>query len=165
MTDLGETPSDTFPDEAITHGICQPCCDRLLSESGHALRYFLESLNVPILLLEQEGRVLSANGLAQQLLGKALPAIESKLTGDVIECAHAKEPGGCGGTMHCTSCTIRRTVTDTYNSGNCHVRVPAHQDTRTPSGNRQVRFLITTEKVGNCVMLRIDDIQENRNPG
>jgi hypothetical protein len=55
-------------------------------------------------------------------------------------------------------------VTDTYASGNCHVRVPAYQDIWTPSESKQVRFLITTEKVGNYVMLRIDDVQEKRNP-
>jgi hypothetical protein len=114
--------------------------------------------------MEQDGRVLSANGPARLLLGKALPAIENRLGGEVIECVHSREPGGCGETIHCKSCTIRRTVTDTYASGNCHVRVPAYQDIWTPSESKQVRFLITTEKVGNYVMLRIDDVQEKRNP-
>jgi hypothetical protein len=164
MTDLGEAPSDRFPAEAITHGICVPCRDRLLREGEQTLRAFLDRLQVPILLIEQDGRVLSANGPAQLLLGKALPDIKNRLGGEVIECVHSKEPGGCGGTIHCKSCTIRQTVTDTYVSGNCHVSVPAYQDIWTPSESKQMRFLITTEKVGSCVMLRIDEVRENPSP-
>jgi hypothetical protein len=164
MTALGEIPSDIFPAEAITHGICKTCRDRLLHGDEQTLSDYLERLNVPILLVEQEGRVLGANRLAQRLLGKGLPAIKSRLAGDVIECVHARELGGCGGTIHCTSCAIRRTVTDTYASGKCHIKVPAYQDIGTPSENKRSLFLITTEKIGDCVMLRIDSVQENRTP-
>jgi PAS domain-containing protein len=160
--DLGEMPSEIHPAEAITHGICISCRDRLLSEGGQTLRDFLEKLNVPILLMDQQGCVLSINGPAQLLLGKKLHDIENRLAGEVIECVHSREPGGCGGTIHCKSCTIRKTVADTYASGNSHVGVPAYQDIGTLSESRQVRFLITTEKIGSRVMLRIDDVQENR---
>ncbi len=163
-TDLGEIPSDRFPREAITHGICPTCRDRLSHETGETLRDFLDRLKVPVLLMEQDARVLGANSPAQQLLNKALPDIENRPGGNVIECVHAHEPGGCGGTIHCKSCTIRRTVTDTYNTGSSHVSVPAYQDVRTPAAVKQVRFLITTEKIGSYVMLRIDNVQEEQQP-
>ncbi len=160
--DLGEMPSSRFPPDAITHGICPTCRDRLSHESGEALRDFLDRLGVPVLLMDEGVRALSANRQARQLLDKTLPAIENQLGGNVIECVHAHEPGGCGGTVHCKSCTIRQTVKDTYDSGTPHVEIPAYQDIRTPAASKQVRFLISTEKVGGYVMLRIDDMQEQK---
>ncbi len=162
QTDLGEIPSDRFSSDVITHGICPTCHDRLAHEAGETLRDFLDRLDVPVLLLEPGIRVLSANHAAQRLLGKGLPDIKDRLSGNVIECVHAHEPGGCGGTAHCKSCTIRRTVRDTYDTGVCHVRIPAYQDIRTPAAVKQVRFLITTEKVGGYVMLRIDEEKEQQ---
>ena len=160
--DLGETPSERHPPETITHGICGPCHLRLLRANTETLRDFLDRLGVPVLLMEQEGRVLSANGPAQRLLGKALPDIEDRLGGEVLECIHASEPGGCGGTIHCKSCTIRLTVMDTYATGTCHAGVPAYQDIRDAAGDTRVRFLISTEKVGSYVMLRIDSMREQQ---
>ncbi len=164
-TDLGEMPSDRFPSEMITHGICPTCRDRLAHETGETLLEFLDRLEIPVLLMEENAGVLSANGLARQLLGKTLPEIRNQPGGNVIECVHAHEPGGCGGTIHCKSCAIRRTVKDTYASGTCHVKIPAYQDIRTPAAVKQVRFLISTEKVGTYVMLRIDDMREQQMPG
>ncbi len=162
--DLGETPSDKHPPDAISHGICPSCRDRLSHESGEAFSSFLDRLEVPVLLMEQGASVLSANGPAQRLLGKPLPDIRNRPGGNVIECAYACEPGGCGGTVHCKSCTIRRTVRDTYDTGRAHVKVPAYQDIRTPAAVKQVRYLISTEKVGEYVMLRIDDMREQNEP-
>jgi hypothetical protein len=77
----------------------------------------------------------------------------------VLECAYARLPGGCGNTEHCKACTIRRTITTTHATGDGKVNVPAYQDIVTPGGIREVRFLISTEKVGNFVLLRIDEVQ------
>ncbi len=160
--DLGDIPSSIHPPDMITHGICPTCRDRLAHETGETLRDFLDRLEVPVLLVEREARVLGANSQAQALLGKKMPEIENRLSGNVIECVHAHEPGGCGGTIHCKSCTIRKTVRDTYSSGEPHVNVPAYQDIRTPAAVKQFRFLISTEKVGDYVMLRIDDLQDGK---
>jgi hypothetical protein len=162
--DLGETPSDVHPPDAITHGICETCRRALVHPNRETLLSFLERLKVPLLLLDKNACVLSVNGTARLLLGKTLEEIENHLAGEVIECAHAREPGGCGKTIHCRSCTIRRTVTDTYTSGASHVRVPAYQDILTPWDVKQVRFLISTERVGGRVLLRIDERAEGGSP-
>lgn len=164
MTDLGEAPSDKFPAEAITHGICVPCRDRLLREGEQTLRAFLDRLQVPILLMEQEGRVLGVNGPAQLLLGKALPDIKNRLGGEVIECVHSR---GAGRLRRDNSLQELHYQTD----GDGHVRLgqlpckdPGLSGRWTPSESKQMRFLITTEKVGSCVMLRIDEVRENPRP-
>jgi PAS domain-containing protein len=157
--ELGDIFSSIHPPEAITHGICPRCHDRLAEETGETLSSFLERLEVPILLLDGASRVFSANKPAQRLLGKSLPEIANRPEGEVIECVHASEPGGCGGTVHCKSCTIRRTVKDTFDSGTSYVHVPAYQDIRTPNEIKQIRFLISAEKAGDFVILRIDEMQ------
>ena len=40
-------------------------------------------------------------------------------------------------------------------------RVPAYADLGLISGDRTVRFLISTKKVGETVLLEIEDVEEN----
>jgi PAS domain-containing protein len=141
----------------VTHGICDTCAADLLMQMGRPLQEFLDSLDVPILLIESGPLICTANRQARKLLDKQLTEIEGRRGGDVIECVHAKLPEGCGNTVHCKSCTIRITVLETFTSGISSVRVPAYPDIQTVSGVKTMRFLITTEKVGNLVLLRIED--------
>lgn len=161
-TDLGETPSEDALQEAVTHGICESCASRILAQPRESLHEFLDRLGVPILLIDADTRILTANCRAQTLLNKALPAIENRRPGDAIECVHAKTPEGCGRTSHCKACTIRRTVLETWTTGKSRTRVPAVQDIAAAPDTRQVRFLISTEKVGSYVMLRIDEKTDPR---
>ncbi|MCJ7776462.1 MAG: hypothetical protein MUP08_08760, partial [Desulfobulbaceae bacterium] len=68
--------------------------------------------------------------------------------------------GGCGNTVHCKSCTIRNTVTDTLQSGKSNIKVPAYPDLHHITGDNRIRFLITTERAAEAVLLRIDEISE-----
>ncbi len=142
----------------ITHGICETCAGNLLAQMGRPLWDFLDNLEVPILLMEPGPLVCSANKHAQKLLNKQLPEIEGRRGGEVIECAHAKRPEGCGNTVHCKSCTIRITVLETFATGKSFVRVPAYPDIQTVSGVKTMRYLISTEKAGDFVLLRIEEM-------
>jgi hypothetical protein len=141
----------------ITHGICETCAGNLLAQMGRPLYDFLDNLEVPILLMESGPLICTANKHAQKLLDKPLSEIEGRRGGDVIECAHAKRPEGCGNTVHCKSCTIRITVLETFANGKSFFRVPAYPDIQTVSGVKTMCFLITTERVGDFVLLRIED--------
>ena len=142
----------------ITHGICETCAGNLLAQMGKPLLDFLDSLEVPILLIESGPLVCTGNKHARNLLNKQLSEIEGRRGGEVIECAYAKRPEGCGNTVHCKSCTIRITVLETFASGRSYVRVPAYPDIQTVSGVKTMRFLITTERVGVFVLLRIEEM-------
>ncbi len=160
-TDLASTDSDTHdPDEPITHGVCAPCSVRILSQMGMGtpLQKFLDELGAPILVTVSDVRAFTANKRAREILGKDLDQIEGEKGGDVIECIYSKLPGGCGNTVHCKGCTIRNAATETLATGRSAVRVPAYQDIDTPDGVRPMRFLVSTEKVGEFVLLRIDDV-------
>ena len=33
---LGERPAENYPEDAVTHGICDECCEKVLSKSSKA---------------------------------------------------------------------------------------------------------------------------------
>jgi len=158
--DLGIVESRSHSEDVITHGMCEACATRFTTDTGTTLHEFLDSLGVPVFLVEPEPRVRTGNKQARELLDKDLSMIEGQLGGDVIECIYAKQPHGCGNDVHCKSCTIRNTVLDTFATGKSSVRIPAYPDIQTPEGVQTIRFVISTEKVGERVLLRIDDVQQ-----
>lgn len=123
-----------------------------------SLREYLDTLDVPVVVVDDDVRVITANEQAQLLFGKKLPVIEGSYGGEMAECAYARLPGGCGKTVHCRSCAIRNTVTDTYRTSKNHVRVPAYEDRPAGETQKKIRFLISTEKVGEFVLLKIDNV-------
>jgi hypothetical protein len=86
-----------------------------------------------------------------------------RLGGDVFECEYARHPDGCGRTIHCSGCAIRRSVTTTFQTGQALHHVPA-QLKQYPQENRQVEMLISTEKVGDTVWLRIEALSPADGP-
>ena len=138
---------------AVTHGICPTCTENLMGRRRHEFNAFLDTFTQPILVVAADGRVRTANQIAQAMLGKSLPDIEGLPGGDVFECVNASLPKGCGNTIHCVGCTVRQTVMDTMHTKKAHHRVPASLETH--SG--QIDFLITTVPSGEFVMLRVDN--------
>lgn len=157
--ELGEPLERDLPGEHTSHGVCRKCLDVCMAGAGKRLDEFLDTLQAPVVVVDGGVRVVAANALAQKLVAKNMKAISGHLAGEVFECVHSHEPSGCGHTLHCESCMIRSSVTKTFQTGNPCIRVPACQDLDTFEGPRKVRFLITTEKVGGTVLLRIDDLE------
>jgi PAS domain-containing protein len=143
----------------ITHGICKNCRDNIMFQLGVELESFLNSLNVPIVLVNQEGTVVTVNNQAKAMLRKDLPEIKGYRGGEVFECAYARLPEGCGNTLHCSGCTIRRTVMQTYETGKGFLRVPAALNKNTPEEPVKMNLLISTEKLTDLVLLRIDKME------
>jgi hypothetical protein len=158
--ELGEVESEVQSDLAVTHGICPACAARVRSEVSEPLQDFLERLGVPVILLNAEIQSMAANSMAQKLLGKELSGADARMLGEVIECTHASEPDGCGNTTHCTTCTIRKTVLETYETGKSCLHVKAFPDVQIGQDNKTLSVEISTEKVADLVLLRIDDYSE-----
>ena len=154
--DLGEPERGQGEQEVITHGICKDCAYHLFAQTGMPLLEYLDGLGVPVVVVDAEGTVKTANEQARTLLQKDLSKIEGYKGGDVFECPYAKLPEGCGDTIHCSGCTIRRTVMNTFQTGQSCQRVPADLNHETPDGVEEVPLLISTEKVRDVVLLRID---------
>ncbi len=153
---LGATPVEASPPGRNSHGICTDCSSSLLGETRTPVEEFLRGLGVPVLLVGDNVEVLDANQAALGVLGKAVDAVTGRLGGKVFECDNAHLPGGCGRTIHCTGCVLRRTVTTTYQQGTPQVRVPASLKVRTGAGPGSVDLLITTARVGGRVLVKFE---------
>lgn len=154
---------DGQPDGMISHGICTECQDYFFPPGGpRSFTDFLDLLPVPVLVVDDDAKLIGANKRAAGLLGKDAARIKGKQFGEAIECPYAKLPGGCGQTMHCRSCTVRLTVHDTYTTGLGHYDVPAYQDICFAREVKTVCYLISTEKSGEFVFLNIHDVKDKK---
>jgi hypothetical protein len=153
--DMGTVPVDSNFENAITHGICSECVDTFFGLRQVRFLDFIDGLNVAVVVVDATGSV--ANKQAQLHLQKEQPEIEGFKCGYVFECAFALLPGGCGNTIHCDGCTIRNTVMDTFQTGKSHLKKPAYSFHGVPDENPEIKFLISTVKVKDVVLLRIDN--------
>ena len=148
-----------FGDSVITHGICEDCRFHVIAQLGMQLDEFLDGLPAPVVMVDSGGTVKTANKPARNILHKDMNEIKGYLGGDVFECAYAALPGGCGQTIHCSGCTIRNAVTETYNTGKSLLKIPAYLNRESRDGTDRLDLLISTEKVGEYILLRIDSIE------
>jgi hypothetical protein len=155
-SDLDEEPSPKDFNHPITHGICELCSADLLRDRGIPLGDFLGSLGIPTLLATGDWVVERANQGVLDMVGSSQGAVDGKLGGEVFECANATLPGGCGQTILCSACTVRKTVTETHATGESQIRVPVTLEVSPRGVLGEIAFLITTEKVGDRVLVQIE---------
>lgn len=153
---LTDHTGDRYP--AVSYGICSKCANLFLADQGVDLSTFLDALDIPVLLVDNDVRVIGANTLALSLVQKQLPEIEHCHGGSVFECIYAATPEGCGKTVHCSGCAIRIAVRDTFHSGSSHREMPAYLKCDRAGQPTQIGLLISTEKVSEAVLLKIDNI-------
>ena len=146
----------TSPEDPVSHGVCKPCYARILEDDGFDIRLFLDMLEAPVILVDDDVNVLAANSLAIAVLGKPVELVRGTICGDVIECVNAFLPEGCGKTPYCPDCTIRSTVNETYKTGKNVTRRPAAFTRRTGNARETKNLLITTRKDRDIVLLRLE---------
>jgi hypothetical protein len=151
-THTGDTGSET------SHGICPSCKDYFLSGKRPTLNEFLNQIPVPVLVVNPQGEIEFANRPALTLLEKDIDQVKGFKGGDAMECVYSRLPKGCGKTVHCKACTIRKNVTKTFESGQNLQRVPAYLNRRAGNDMIRINFLISTKKENDIVLLRIDQV-------
>jgi len=154
-------PDESSPvssDAPISHGVCPDCVQKFFSFMGKPMRDFLDEFAGPVFLVDPTNKIITANSNGLALIDKEPDAIEEKKVGNVFECPHASETAGCGNSIHCKTCTIRSAIAETSRTGQARLQVPAYADLHSFSKNKKSKFAISTEKVGDAVLLRIDDI-------
>ncbi len=142
----------------ISHGVCQKCLPRLAKEMSQPLSKFLDDLDAPILILGENMQVISANEAARKISKYVENDLNELRCGEVIGCSHSREENGCGNTVHCLSCAIRKSVAHTFKTGEPCLDVPAYPDVCIIGGGQPIRFRITTEKKGDFVCLLIHQL-------
>ena len=151
---------DMETESEITHGICSVCALKFSSNVPKTAKVMLDIISEPVLIVDSLGIIITANESGLKMLGKDLDSVENHLGGDALDCSYAKLPEGCGKTEHCKTCAIRNVLMDTLTHGRSYKKVPAYQKINTPTGDRIMRFFISTEKMGDQVLLRIDDVDD-----
>lgn len=156
---MGTVEGSKFPDSETSHGICRRCLDNFLFQQGVPLQQYLDSLPIPVVALDRHVVIKAVNAAACRVLGKEPREIVQHLGGNVFECANARLPEGCGGTVHCSGCAIRRAVTRTFETGESQMGVPAKLRHLGAAAETTVSLTITTVKAGNVVMLQVHGLE------
>jgi len=145
------------PADGVTHGICRDCRLAIQKKPEISLNELLETIAAPVVLVDAAGIVQYANAVARGMLGKELPKIQGLPGGNVFECDYAYLPEGCGKTEHCSGCTVRRAVMSTHETKQGCFKHKVFLNQRQPQGGVQkIALLVSTEKVRDMVLLRID---------
>ena len=155
---LEDPAGEAAADAPVTHGICKACKAELLGEVGVPLQEFLDSLGAPVLLVSGDFEVEAAGRTPLPWLGGEMKRVEGLLGGEVFQCANASLPGGCGRTLNCTSCAIRGSVEHTFKTGGRLDGVPATLTAGPLAEETEIDLLVSTEKVGDRVVLRIEAV-------
>jgi hypothetical protein len=163
--DMGSVERGARPDTGTSHGICAGCLDNFEFQQGVPLQRYVDSIPLPVLVVDRHVVVKTVNRKACEALCKEPPEMVQHLAGNVFECAYARLPGGCGGTVHCSGCAIRRSITRTYETGEPQTRVPAVLHRRGKKGHApDIALTITTVRSGDMVVLRVDAVEDTPAP-
>jgi len=144
-------------DQPISHGICVDC-SVLLEHDTETLGMFLDSLGLPVLVIDGQGQVVTASQQAAELVAVDRQAMRGMRGGEALRCANAYQPGGCGHQVPCQTCALRQSVFHTHQTGESCVRVRARKDQVVGETTVPVEFRISTERTGGLVLLRIDEV-------
>jgi PAS domain-containing protein len=142
---------------SASHGTCQNCTETIVDHQGVDLHRYLDNLPTPVMLVGRDVTVRYANSRARAKLGKELSDIEGCPPGLVLECDYAQLPGGCGNTVHCSSCSLRLAVSETLVTGRQFVKTLVVLQRGNGEEVQGKRLLISTRRSADTVMLRIDE--------
>ena len=160
-TTIGDEPGGGLN---TSHGICLQCAGLLEKEvsdwgTASSVRGLLDRMDKPVMVVGEDVEILYANAAACDILGKELTQIQGFRGGDALECSNARLPGGCGRSANCKACTIRRSVNETFTTGRSIEKVQAFIDRGAGSPKDEIRFFVSTARVGGIVLLRIEDLE------
>ena len=142
------------------HAICGCCSEHFTLPPKGPLQKHLDSLPFPVLVVDlYAGAYLittAVNKKACDWITKEPREIIQHLCGNVVGCAYARLPDGCGNTCTCRSCAILQAVAITKESGEPQVKAALTLQRGFMDRPAPVALSLTTMKTGRLVMLRID---------
>lgn len=132
---------------------------------GVDITEYLAMLDQPVILVDQDLHILSANQETRKVTTKEIPDLIGQVSGEVFECEYARCPGGCGNTTHCSGCVIRDSVKETYQTGRPVNRRPATISQDLEGKTASVNLYISTRKTGDVVLLQIEEASDTCSSG
>jgi len=142
----------------ITNNVCRSCERRFhTTSSAAALKALVDAIDAPVLVMQAEPRlVYTANRKALELFNKGLDQVEQHRGGQVFDCVHAFTKAGCGKDEHCQPCKIKNAIVDTLSTGRPYNNVSTELDIRKSAGTSAFTVQISTEKIGDMALVRMD---------
>lgn len=137
-----------------SHGMCPACSEKLACQDrGISLQRHIDSIPVPIVLVDSRHAITAINAKASAMLGRKS---SQQAFGRVFDCIYSHLPGGCGRSIHCSGCAIRNAIATTFDTGEPQICVPATLTVESPDQISDAVFAITTVKRDGVVLLRIE---------
>ena len=135
-----------------------------LSEMGDIVANVLDAIPSPILVVDDDVRIIGYNQAASELLAQNPELVILRRTGEVLHCVHSTEsPKGCGRADFCGTCPVRNSVKESL-SGHRVVRKRARMELDSQGEKVQIYLLVTTApftyKDQALVLLILEDISE-----
>ena len=151
---IGE--KEPINDDSVSHGMCQECYDYYKEQvNGLPLDKFLDRFEVPLFVVDKNVRIVAANKMFENMTGRSFRDAFGLLGGEVMECAYARLPEGCGATVHCLACSIRNTVMAAMESGEPQMQVPV----KLRRESKEIGMVISAEKIGSFVRIIIENVK------
>ena len=148
-------PANPLAKDVITRDICPACV------CAQGQRELLDAIDAPVLLMQGNPRqVVSANEKALELFGKTLAEVERHRGGEVFDCTHSYTEAGCGKDVNCEHCSIKNAIVDTFTTNQSHHQISAPLQIVKPAGTKGYRLEITTQKLDDLALVRIDRFQK-----
>jgi PAS domain-containing protein len=140
----------------VSHGMC-PECDAYFEKlwGGMRLGEYLDLLPRPVLVVDADGRVVAGNTRLAETVGRRREELRGLLGGEAMACAHSRLPEGCGKTVHCRECTIRRAVTKVSETHRPIAHAPAWL--QTASG--RMSLTISARPVDDFVEVTVEEMR------
>lgn len=164
QTEFSVTPKKCS-DFIITGGSCISC-DNIVFKSNNVItiRGFIDTIDIPILVLQAEPRqVFTANKKACELFGKGLHQMEGFRGGQVFDCVQSFTEAGCGKDINCENCDIKGAIIGTLTMGNSFENIKSTLDIKKDDKISTYLLQISTEKVGDLALVRIDEYKQASN--
>jgi PAS domain-containing protein len=140
----------------VSHGMCPPCSEHFgRLWSGMSLADYLDLLPHPVMLVDGEGRVVAVNSRIAAMLGGDRDRFTGLLGGEAMECVHSRLPEGCGKTIHCRECTVRRSVDRVNETGKAVNRVPAYLQT----AKGRIELRVSVRKVNALMEVTVEELR------
>lgn len=139
----------------VTHSICNECADNLEFQLGVNLDRYLETFKFPVVALDSNGALIGINSSAKKEYKDKVVLEDAAWGSKIYECSHSRLPLGCKEAIHCSGCAIRIAINQTTESNTNNQAVPAQLNQCCGDKNAQPELLVSADRVGNTIFLRI----------
>ncbi len=141
----------------VSHGMCPSCADhyeRLWK--GMPLSEYLETIDRPVVMVNGDGAIVAVNQKLAALFGREKAEMRGLLGGEAFACVHSLLPEGCGKTIHCRECTVRRAVESVVKTGKPLERIPSYLDTK----DGRVNLRISVRAKDGLVRVVVEELKQ-----